>query len=57
MREVTFEGDAKEVIEAVQSNEVDESWRGQVVEDLKKLLATFMKLSLDSGIHTQRGMK
>ncbi|XP_035540209.1 uncharacterized protein LOC118344201 [Juglans regia] len=37
-QEVSFEGDARSVIEAVVDEEVDESGRGQVVEDLKKML-------------------
>lgn len=37
-REIIFERDAKEVTEGVYSEMMDESGRGQVVEDLKAML-------------------
>lgn len=37
LEDVIFEGDAKELIEAVKSDEEDVSWRGHITEDIKTL--------------------
>lgn len=37
-RDVIFEGDAKAIIDVVNSEEDDESWRGQIIEDIKKIV-------------------
>lgn len=33
---VEFEGDAKAVIDAIKSNSVDNSWLGQVIDDIQQ---------------------
>lgn len=39
-RDVIFVGDANEIIVAVKSEEEDESWKGQIIEDIKQIFRT-----------------
>lgn len=44
--QMEFEGDAQQVVEAVNSNSADTSWEGQVVEDIKIIMSSHKYWSL-----------
>jgi ribonuclease HI len=41
IQQVHFEGDAKGVVDAIRSEEVDRGWMGHVIEDIKGELRDF----------------